>query len=311
MKNRRAYNLRKVIFRRIYYFKSRSKKNRIRKKFFENEIRRCFGTNYIELSENNKLKIIPRVVVSVGNICTLKCKECSQLEPYKKEKNFHDLDSILNWIDIFLATIDSCGCIDIIGGEPFLYKKLTELVQFLINSPKINKIEITTNGTVDINEDLLTVLSSDRNRKVIIKISDYKELSAKKQSIISKCKEKSIEYQVMNMDVWYRFGNEKVIENRKEKSKISADYQYFWCNDSIACKTIKNGKLYLCGRACGLEECGFNLLEGEDYIDLRKGSLTYEELKNFWCNGETTNICRACGEYCTDNMKIIVAAEQL
>lgn len=303
MIEKRAYSKKSILQRRRHYFRSVISFKNYRKKKIKEYINRTAKKK--EVGAN----VLPRVVVSVGNFCSLQCKECSQLEPYKKNKCWQDINTIIDELDMLFSPIDECVCVDVIGGEPLLYKELPIVLKYLIDEKRVSKIEVTTNGTVDIDESVLQVLKQDYLHRTQIKISNYGAMSSKIDSIKSLCEENGIQCEIMDMDVWYGFSNFDAINYKTKKSSWKAKYQYFWCNDNLVCKMVKNGKLYMCGRASGLEEFGYELCEGRDYIVLRRG-LTFKDLLNFWLQKQAP-ICKKCGDYCTDKMNIVEVAEQL
>ena len=61
--------------------------------------------------------------------------------------------------------------IRVLGGEPFLNKDLDKIINKLLKSNKIQRIEVVTNGTIiPNNKELLNILS---NSRVNISISKY------------------------------------------------------------------------------------------------------------------------------------------
>lgn len=60
-----------------------------------------------------------------------------------------------------------------IGGEPFLYPHLQEIVEYLIGQKKVLGIMLITNSTIMPAPQVLELL---RNPKVFVEISDYGHL---------------------------------------------------------------------------------------------------------------------------------------
>lgn len=298
----RAYSILNIIYRRLKYYYSIIFTN-----WREKRIEKYLSNNVVEDKPNKK--VLPRVVLSVGNFCSLKCKECSQMEPYKKNHNWENINLITKELDTLFSVVDVCLCIDVIGGEPFLYNELPLVIEYLLKENKVKRIEITTNGTVPISDSLLKTLLEDKNKKIVVKLSNYGVFSKKISEIVTICKNNNIQYEILEMKEWYGFGNSKVLDGCERKSPREARYQYYWCDDNFFCKMIKNGKIYMCGRASGFDDLGIALVEGKDYLTL-DASINYDSVLDFW-KRESAHVCQYCGDYCTDKMKIVNIAEQL
>jgi radical SAM protein with 4Fe4S-binding SPASM domain len=79
--------------------------------------------------------------------CNLRCKHCYQ-NNFSPENDLplKSLTHIFENISDFLKQENRKLVIDITGGEPFLYKNLGELIEYILNSELIENIGIITNG---------------------------------------------------------------------------------------------------------------------------------------------------------------------
>lgn len=69
------------------------------------------------------------LAISVGQACSLKCKDCANFAPYAKKENMrYSLESIKNGLDKLLPFFEEIDTFHIQGGEPFLYSDLAELI---------------------------------------------------------------------------------------------------------------------------------------------------------------------------------------
>lgn len=307
--NKGLFSIIKIVKRRKEFLKDTIKKNR------KNTIKRKYDivsnqylgelSNFISLEDLEKIRkyerIIPRVVVSVGNYCTLRCKECTQLVPYVKKRYYDDCMQIVRNVDNLLSNVDFLICVDIIGGEPFLYKELPKLVNELLKK-KVGFIEITTNGTVLPSTEMLDSFAHERVR---VNISDYGSLAKNRGKVVDLLEMHGIIYRVLPMNEWYEVGNDRVGEKR---GLARGKYQYYHCWDNVQCRTITKGRLWICGRASGLDDCGIGT-NSEDYISL-EGDISWEQIETFFYDKDTSNACRYCGAYSYDFMKLIPVAEQ-
>lgn len=104
-------------------------------------------------------KVIPYMVLSVGQLCNFKCKNCGVMAPYaKKEFMKYDVDSLINDLSLITEQIDSIQSLQIQGGEPFIYNELGELLMYVGGNLKIKSVVIATNGSVMPNDELLKII---------------------------------------------------------------------------------------------------------------------------------------------------------
>ena len=105
--------------------------------------------------------------------CNLKCKLCLVYSPYYQHPKDYTLEELSAAVDGYFSLIDSCGTINIQGGEPLLHANLPEiLLKVLQYRDKIGKVLLTTNGTLVPSRAVLDVLV--RNREMVqVNISDY------------------------------------------------------------------------------------------------------------------------------------------
>ena len=147
---------------------------------------KIFFTNnhqkYLKLLKKENLQFPEDIEINLTNLCNLKCQMCSGVDSSKllvennklgfeklkqKEyefniKNFKKIKEILNH-DISL--------INLRGGEPFLDKKILNLIELLIKNKKSNniKLHITTNGTI-CNEKIINLLKNFKDITIMFSL---------------------------------------------------------------------------------------------------------------------------------------------
>ena len=246
------------------------------------------------------MKIIPRLVISVSNRCTLNCKLCNNLMPYFKKRMDGNVLDIINDVEKIIKCIDKIKSVEIIGGEPFIYDSIDILVDYLIKQNKIDEIEITTNGSVLPNE---LVLKSLKSKKLIVYVSQYKQTVNKRIAFMKVLAIREIRCQSLENHLWFDVGD---ICKRNKGGKKLRD-EYLRCHDNIMCRTLWNGRLYVCGRGVGLCE-KYDLSYG--FIDIRnKSQINWKDILSFY----TTDYSGIC-DYCnmgSRKVKWIKAAEQI
>lgn len=239
---------------------------------------------------------VSRIAVSVTNQCSLKCRDCNNLMPYCKEKFTIDVEKQINDLKKLLFYVDGIINVEVIGGEPFVYKQLPELLSYLCGESKIRFIEITSNGTILPSADILDLL---KNPKVCVLLSDYGKVNENNV-------EKTYQYLIENKICVQNLRNREWIQGggikKRRKSKRKLKYEYFNCNARKDCRTLYKGKLYVCGRAPILDELGL-LMEDSSFLDIRKmileRELGKEEIHKFFKNNyaECCDFCDVSSDF--------------
>lgn len=161
--------------------------------------------------------IIPKLNILVTDRCSLRCKDCRALVPMVNNPQDEPLEKVIKEIDTILEVVDGVVDIEPIGGEPFLYPDLPELLEYLCSQDKILNVCISTNATVIPSERCLEVL---KNKKIFIYVSDYGylEMMAK---VVSSLESAGVSFVVESDQKWSDVGgtyfrNRDVDSLRKE-----------------------------------------------------------------------------------------------
>lgn len=209
---------------------------------------------------DRKNVILPRTPLMITTRCTLRCKECSNLMPYYSVPKDYPADEVIQWIKNICEAVDEWVCCELVGGEPFLYRDLEKILTYVLYEAKIQRVEFTTNASVIPKLSVLKLLAND---KVFIKISEYPGL-IESEKLVHYLDKYGIHYSVMKSMRWSRTKN---LEKRN-RSYQELQSQYLNCGSAKMCRTILNGKLYVCSKAASLMELGYvNYLEIVDLTD--------------------------------------------
>lgn len=241
--------------------------------------------------------------IPITTKCSLRCKGCSNLIPCYKNPSDVELKKLLKSIEVFLECINNIVYIRVLGGEPFVSKNLFAVIQKLLNSDKIQRIEVVTNGTIiPRDKQLLKILS---NKKIIVCISKYPKVNIDK--IVNVLIENSIKYKIDDMNFWMDYGD----LNKRNKSIKELEKQYRKCNH--VCKSLLNGELHLCPRSSHGTDLGVIKNNKDDYVYLLDKSLnTVQRRKkiNKLLKRKFIWACDYC-DFATHKSKKIKVAEQL
>ena len=191
---------------------------------------------------HNKKINTQKLQIWVGQTCTLKCKNCSQLFPYIEPK-IYNINDVIEDLKYSLKYIKP-ESIHIIGGEPFTNKDIGKLISYIceVNPNKPNKI--VSNGTIIPKNEILELLTINK-QSMSVTISDYPVVKEKQEQCYKIMQEKNIDVKyVIKDDSWYYMGdnNEKEI---KGYNVLKRNFKLCW---DKTCITISEGILTLCPR---------------------------------------------------------------
>ena len=243
--------------------------------------------------------ILPRVVIELTPVCTLKCKGCNNLMPFYEKPKHVPKDNVLRDIRKLMGCIDGIVTVELIGGEPFAYPWLKDIVCEIIDYDGVAEVEVTTNGTIVPSEELIGCL---KNGKITVNISKYDNVDYK-DNIAELLFRTGIRYEEHRELQWIDSGG---IESRgKKPEEIRGNYMN--CHPGIYCKTLYNGRIYACARSASLYDMGI-CKDLDGYVDIHGVSNLKEELKKFWLKS-FDNSC----DYCdfSDQWRVIPAGEQI
>lgn len=241
--------------------------------------------------------VVPALEITVGSRCTLQCIGCANLMQYygineNKKASDMPLDVIISSVTNFLACVDRIEYLHIIGGEPFLYKELDDVIEFLLQQPKIKRIGITTNGTmIPKGERLISLL---QNPNVSINISYYgEEVSKKATELKAFTDEKNITLTTHTNKVWFSFGNMKA----RNKTEKELNEQFRQCT---GCLGLIGYELHYCARGRHGTDLGLVTKRPQDFVDIHtieNMDMKRREIKQYMDRKQYIQACDHCDIY--------------
>ena len=207
----------------------------------------------ISLFYEKGILYIPLAQISLTERCTLKCKKCAHACNFVRS-NAADLslqDAKVS-ADYFFSYVDYIDEFVLIGGEPFLYNNLGEIIEYIGSHyrDKIRIFSITTNGTILPKSNILK-LCSEYN--MTIRVSNYSETLpwiAKKLEEFSKAAKvagvkciigKSVNWTDYGFDYYSRGWNKKNMQQAFDD-----------CN--TPCHEVRKNRFYFCVMARSVSE---------------------------------------------------------
>lgn len=253
--------------------------------------------------------------ITLTERCSLKCKKCAHA-CYNVDSTAKDmlLAEVYRSADLFFAKVDYINEFVLIGGEPLLYKNLSDVITY-VGERYRNQMavySITTNGTIVPTRD---VLEACKKYNVLFRISNYSEaiprLKESHKKLIAALEEYGIEYILASAEgSWIDYGFEYFDRGTNEEELIQT---FDYCH--TPCREVRGNKLYYCVMARSVSD-NLNLGEGkDDYLDLDKltGENYKKELLEFnlgYSDKGYLDMCRRCHGMDAVNYPIPVA-EQL
>lgn len=135
-----------------------------------------FVTNCQRGEQNHGKMHLNSLSVSVTTRCSLNCKHCLALIPKAKKENVVKDLNVIQFADalrVLEKYIEEIKEYSVVGGEPLLNKDICTILKLLLSSEiRFKIINILTNGTVPISEELINML---KNGKIKVTIDNYGE----------------------------------------------------------------------------------------------------------------------------------------
>jgi hypothetical protein len=249
-----------------------------------------------QISQKNETQ--PLIVRNIGLLitskCNLTCIGCNHLRDlYEKKHNIvlHEQD-VLNDLDRLLESIDFLKTLTLVGGEAFVHQHVDEIIQAILEKPKIGMLHVITNGTVVPKPKVIEIL---RDPRVFVEVSGYgdsigQHLISKRDTFLRIMDEKGINYKYGEFYEWTDFGD---FEDRGySEDKIKEVYH----NCCFVSNDIFNGELHKCSRSAYGKFIGKIPDFPLDYVNLRAYDDPIQRRKRLleFFADERPRVCNRC-----------------
>jgi organic radical activating enzyme len=114
------------------------------------------------------------VDIMITEKCSLKCQDCANLMQYYVKPQDGTLDGIISSVDWLSSVVDGVYEFRLIGGEPFMNKRIYEIIEQLLAFDIFNKLVIYTNGMIPLKDKYRDLLLDER---VVFSVTDYGDLA--------------------------------------------------------------------------------------------------------------------------------------
>ena len=201
--------------------------------------------------------------------CNLRCKSCLNFTPYLKNFENKDLNVIKKDVDLFFEKVSYVGVFFITGGEPMLYKNISDVIRYIDKHyiDKIYSFEIVTNGTVELSEDILKAVA-DCNIKVTV--DDYTNALPQYIDKFNNVVDNLVKYagrekvKTRIYDEWI----DLYPHEQKEYTEYELVEKYNCCH--VPWQEYNNGKLYTCNYASFAAKADITSIDESEIYDISK-----------------------------------------
>lgn len=203
--------------------------------------------------------------------CSLNCQYCLNYEPYIKNKRHRDFEELKSDVDAFFKYFDKVRYFSLSGGEPFLYPKFKEIIEYVggnyIN--KISEFSTVTNGSIVPSDELLLTIKK-YNMELVIDNYTKNAPHIKKayEELIEKCKKNEVNYITCGETDIKFFKSFPPKEDYTKYTEEQLVNKYLKCKKFYDGFTIKYNKLHSCCYAGFADTANLVKADENDFFDL-------------------------------------------
>jgi molybdenum cofactor biosynthesis enzyme MoaA len=210
--------------------------------------------------------------IQVTERCSLKCKDCNNLMQYYKKPQDSEIGVLFKSIDKFMQCIDSLDEFRVLGGDPFMMKELYKVINKLVTYEKCKRVVVYTNAKIVPKGENLSCL---KNKKVLLDITNYGEISTAHSKVIELAKKENIAFSTYRCTTWQDSGRIIPYSGKNEK-ELEKQFNNCCQRDLIS---LLYGKLYRCPYSAN----GVNLKaipqNDSDEVNLINDNLSVNDLR--------------------------------
>jgi hypothetical protein len=235
--------------------------------------------------------------VMITERCSLRCEGCSNLMQYFEHPKDYNLQELFETTDSFLQYVDEVMEARIIGGDTFMNRDWPKILEHVINSRKIKRITIYTNGIIIPDLKDIPALSHE---KVIVIFTDYGKLSRNLNKIVNLFQKHKVWHRIVKLDDWLDCSS-----IHKHNRTDDQNNKLFRECISTSLVTLTDGKVFRCPYAASafllgaVEDCPTDYVDvsalAKNKIDINVGK---KMLNDYIFSDKSLSIC----DYCTSRL---------
>ncbi len=245
--------------------------------------------------------------------CNLECEACLNFNPFAANFYVREWEKVVADIDLFFKCVDHIMLFHISGGEPMLYRKIAELIEYIDDNygERIDTLRTVTNGTVVPEVAVLEKLSRCNFE---ITVDDYRDAVPQYNNnfdkLIDKLEQYGIHYHINKTDEWIDLAPDRTDFSSWTEEKLQKHFDEC-CQ---AWQELREGKLYSCNYDAYATVAGINAEPQEEVFDLATFDATRKkELVEFrlgYNRKGYTNFCKKCMGFSSKNPYKVMPAKQ-
>lgn len=274
------------------------------------------NVDYREFYKNHRHFILPDDVddydgfllgaldVCVTTRCSLRCRGCAHLMYMYERREDWAASEVISALERVFSVVGYIARVNIIGGEPLLYRDLPKLLDYIASKREnIGIVKLTTNGTVVPKDP--KVYEALRHGFMKVCISNYDLPNTHARELKEKLADEGVLYTDTIYDLdegWYDFG-ECSPHGRTEEELTR---QYSRCD--VEWFSLYRNRIYACPRAAHMDALGL-FDAGSDSVSVYDPDLE-QKLWHFVYERRSHECC----DYCnlgTDEISHIPVARQI
>lgn len=228
----------------------------------------------------NKL-CVSNLNINITEFCSLKCRNCSALNPYIKDKKNYSKKEIKYILDLYFKWVDNVCILGLLGGDAMIHPQFNEILELVgetyYKNKKVNNLEVYSNAVITPNEYSIKLF---QKFNVIYRFTDYGEYTNGKQKcreIVDLLEKYNIRYDWAKFKHWADCGYPQESNGLIGHKELEAFYN---ACDRRSCQGLLGTKLFYCGMAIGADRTQYCKAEEGDYFDLN-GNVNKRELMEF------------------------------
>lgn len=237
------------------------------------------------------LNIVP------STICNLNCKCCLNFNPYIKKHTTFELPQIMKSVDDLFSSIDLISRFQITGGEPILYKHLSEVIEYIGNRyrNKIFRFEIVMNATIVPSAEVFDAI---QKYGMYVYLDDYVDSVPQSKStrlkITAEFLKRGIVFNDNYTPTWFNLTPCLETEWTDDEEKLSEHFTK--CMEPYA--TIENSRISACNYALYAHKAGIVEYKENEYFPLPaktdEEKIALIEFRTGYNQRGYTELCKRC-----------------
>ncbi len=197
---------------------------------------------------------------------------------------------ILRAFDRMAQSVDRFLEVRLLGGEPFLNKRIHEIVNALVAYPTVEKVAIFTNATIVPKDANLTCL---KHPKVYLDITNYGVLSRNHARLVEALNANGIAYSTHLPYTWT--DSAKIEYEKRTASELKEMFARCCVNDVL---TLLHGTLYRCPFSANAMNLDAIPRVATDFIDLldetKDTAAVREQIRDLYTMRDFISACHYC-----------------